>query len=158
MGARHIDNLAKHLAAAAKGRYALVREVRYDHHGQSEYERQDGRFQLVNRAGVEEASFTAGSLPGCCGVLLIHSFKGAKAKHIADFIGIAVRAAKAARYGALTFTLQSRSKVLDLYPLDDGQVRKIFVNGKTGNPIVSVFIDLHAAPPAPRALRNSEGE
>ena len=94
---------------------------------------------------------TVQSLPGCCGVLVVHSFTG-EVKPVVEFIKTAMRAAKRAGYGQVLFTLRSDSAILESFPQEpvtgdngDGTVyypRAVFRNGKTNNMIALVTINL----------------
>ncbi len=154
MGQRHLSKIYKHLVAESSGglfkKYSVLRDVRYD-----EDKQHDQRYILINRKTTKEhAKMTLRSLPGCCGVAILHSFTG-DPEHVAEFIKLGISACKKAGYGQLMFTLRMNSKILDLVVKTDDDSRHSFMNGKTGNVVTSVHIDLKQAPPK---AKDTEGE
>jgi hypothetical protein len=143
MGYAHSTKLGKYLAAEAKGKYAVISiEPSYDR----ERESPARKYELIKRDGKVAAGMTVQSMPGCCGVCVLHSFKG-EAQGVTDFLNIGLRAAKRSGYGMVLCTLKTGSSILDQLPPADGDVRKSFLNGKTGNLITLAAVDLHQAPP-----------
>lgn len=160
MGMRHVNAMSKFLALEARGQYALVTvEPAYD----EERRLPQRRYELHTRKGDHVATMTAQSLPGCCGICVLHSFSGTN-EGIRDFIDIGFKAAKRAKYGMVLFTLKLGNPILDMVPFLDrvaGDVQEFragFMNGKTGN-LVTVVMKVTGAPPPKKAKRQAvEGE
>lgn len=138
MGQRHLSSVYKLLSSEVKGKFSLVRELRYE-----EDKKNDQRYTLVNRKTQKESSsLTFRSLPGCCGVALLHSFKGDR-KDVVEFINYVLKAVKRAKYGQVLLTLRSDSRIIESLPTHEGFE---FLNGKTGNKVVTILINLEAEP------------
>ncbi len=162
MGAAHVKTLGSFLQAESGRRYYVTPSTRhfpvYDNHGTFQRNVEgvdasspDQRFSLRSVLTTREvASMVVQSLPGCCGVCVVHSFRGDSAK-VVEFIKIAVKAAKRAGYGQLLFTLKVDSTILDSFRPeesaadgDDGRIDWArFRNGKTNNLVTLVTIYLH---------------
>jgi hypothetical protein len=138
MGAQHITDMAKFLALSATSDLTPVRVVRYD-----EEKKHDARYSFLDPKGQEKVSMTIRSMPGCCGVCLLHSFNG-RAETLAKAIKIAITAAKRANYGQVLFTLVSTSRVLEVLRDIPHSSLQAWTNGKTGRVIVTYTVDLKA--------------
>ena len=86
MGAQHTATLGKKLQLAAKGRLCVIASYVNEKY---EGENPSRRYGLLDRKdGSTLASMTIQTLPGCCGVLVLHSFQG-KPENVVKFIDIA---------------------------------------------------------------------
>lgn len=140
MSQEHVKALGRLLSVAASGRFAVERDVRF-----KEGDLSDARYNLLDRQGVVLAGMTVRSLPGCCGVCLLHTFNGKRPADVSAFIKIAVTAARRSRYGLVSYTLQSKSEVLALSLLHfkpEEVVTHEFRNGKTNRLITAVLVNL----------------
>ena len=155
MGYRHTNNLSRCLALEARGKYALITiEPAYE----DERKLPQRRYELHTRAGVHVATMTAQSLPGCCGVCVLHSFSGTN-EGLKDFIDIGHRAAKRAGYGTVLLTLRALSPILDLLPRPgEEDHRMTFRNGKTDNLVTIVATNIPQAPKKKARVERIEGE
>ena len=114
MGARHVNQLSSLLKAEAGRRYFVTKVTKlYRQHGSDftsiqgiDINQPSQTFELrpVLRALTVVAKMSVQSLPGCCGVCVLHSFSG-ETKHVVEFIKVGIRAAKRAGYGQVLFTL-----------------------------------------------------
>ena len=153
MGARHVSQLGSLLKAEAGKRYFVIeagakqfaifnREGTAVRHVEGfDVNEPSRKYDLRSTLTMKSlAGMSIQSLPGCCGVCVLHSFSG-ETKHVVEFIKSGVRAAKRAGYGLVEFTLRSDSAILTEF--ESGVDRLQFRNGKTNNMVtrVAVYID-----------------
>ena len=107
MGARHVDSLERFLKAEAR-RGFVTTQKQFFTTGPAEARRQvEGvdtqspsrtfQFRRLLSPQTVAARMTVQSLPGCCGVCVLHSFHG-DTKSVVEFIKTGIRAAKRAGY------------------------------------------------------------
>ena len=160
MGARHVSQLGSLLKAEAGKRYFVIeagakqfaifnREGTAVRHVEGfDVNEPSRKYDLRSTLTMKSlAGMSIQSLPGCCGVCVLHSFSG-EVKHITEFIKSGIRAAKRAGYGMVLFTLRSDSGILGSfleaevpasYTINN---RLDFRNGKTNNTVTTVTINL----------------
>lgn len=140
MGAQHTSQFTRALQAEARGKFYVTQVIR-------DFERPDQhpyrRYALINRGsvGTEVAAMSAQTLPGCCGILLLHNFSGSD-RDINAFIGMAVKAAARVGYGLvlLSVTAAHEAVAQGIGP----QYAVEFTNPKTGNVVRVVSIQTGA--------------
>lgn len=172
MGARHVSQLGSLLKAEAGRRYYVVEAGArvfsiYTREGNFQQQVEGFDVDKPNRAYELRSSLTTKtlakmsvqSLPGCCGVCVLHSFSG-EPKYVTEFIRTGIRAAKRAGYGQVLFTLRSDSQILqsfvpeDIHPeLPVPTFHIQFRNGKTNNSVTLVTVHL---PQAERTARRDD--
>lgn len=159
MGARHVSQLGSYLKAAAGSRFYVTEAgaklfTIYNREGHFERQVEGFNVDVPSRKYDLRSSLTTKtlasmemqSLPGCCGVCVLHSFSG-EVKYITHFIRFGIQAAKRAGYGQVLFTLRSDSSILESFPDPatslDGEVRQHqFRNGKTNNLVTTTIIHI----------------
>jgi len=130
MGAQHQTQFVGFIQAEAKGRYFVQEHV-------EAYKRPDEiPFKTVSlrarKDNAELAKVRFQTLPGCCGVVLLHNFSGTD-ENIHAFLQVIRAAARRAKYGAVLYTLVQGHNV-------GGTTVRTFRNPKTGNN-VEIFVD-----------------
>ena len=155
MSTKHVEKFTHRLQAVAaetaifkKGRVYVALKSRYEKDGLPPNKTYELRSCKNNDV---LATMTAQSLPGCCGIILFHTFSG-DADKVAKFIGIGVEAGRRSGYGSALLTLREGSSIIELLPSHTGHT---FVNGKTGNRITIVRIDI---PQNVKPIKATEGE
>lgn len=161
MGARHVSQLGSYLKAAAGSRFYVTEagaKLFTIYNREGHFERQvegfnvdvpSRKYDLRSSLTTKTlASMAVQSLPGCCGVCVLHSFSG-EVKYITHFIRFGIQAAKKAGYGQVLFTLRSDSSVLAEFAETPGVSsaappiqHHTFRNGKTNNMVSLVTINL----------------
>jgi hypothetical protein len=161
MGIAHNRDLQDKLQAEARGRYYITLEQQSFQTEKKNWvtgvddSRPERKYALVNRSDYKKvAGMTIQSLPGCCGVVLLSNFNGAKAEDIAKFIDIACEAARKAGYGYALLTLRAESRILEVLTTGDFH-RTGFLNGKTGNQ-VTVYGRVLPQQPKPSVVLDNE--
>jgi len=156
MGLQHTTDLSKYVQGAAGNGYFVTVEEPNDR-----YKQNHRIFSLVTKTKKAEtvAKLALRTLPGCCGVLLAYNISGIGTEHILSFLSTVVRAARKAKYGAVLFTLlEDRPIIRELtglqLPFSNTRVR----NGKTGNVVSVITVDLQQPEPRVSRIRSEEGE
>lgn len=151
MSQEHVKQLGDRLAAEARGRH-YVEETLYS------YDTKEGKRVFGTLAGSKErrydlkdratsrsvATLRVESLPGCCGILLLHGFWG-EPRHVITFIEMACRAGKRSGYGQVMLTLRAESDIA-VRLLDAGWTVQTFLNGKTNHTVTLLTKTLEQTP------------
>lgn len=144
MSLEHIKKFTLSMAAEAKNKHVVLQLVRYD-----EDRKSDKVYEMYPRAGLlagqenppKLATLHAQSLPGCCGVCLLHTFKGV-AKEVETLIEYACGAAEKQGYGLIFLTLVEGSALVTTLVNNHHFVDHTFRNGKTGRVISTLSRNL----------------
>jgi hypothetical protein len=136
MGVKHVEDFSQAVQAAVSGPYFVVVD-----NVERAYAQKSRTLRLLGKSNrTELAALTTRSLPGCCGICLIHGFSGG-AKAIAKLIGFVGAGAKTVGYGAVLLTLVSTSPIAAVL-LEAGWTEIRSVNGKTGNTVSTFYLGL----------------
>ena len=124
MGARHHNRFVGFVVAAATGRYFI--QEQFDDYKKPNEVPYKTLSLMARKTNNELATVKAQTLPGCCGVLLLHGFTGS-AENCQKLIEFTTAGAKQAKYGLVLFTLRASGRTEDQLAT--------FSNGKTGNQV-----------------------
>lgn len=143
MGATHKTQLVGFIQAAATGRYYIQ-----EHPELYKVPDQVG-YQTVSlrerKSSKELARCRFQTLPGCCGILLLHNFSGLDGA-VVQLVEIITRAAKKAKYGLVLFSLRIGHWT--------GTSLTQFVNPKTNNRIGLYGLETEAEATPDRGLED----
>lgn len=165
MGQAHVETLSRALQAEAKGKFYIQPKLRFftSKDGKSIMGLEEGpevAYELRERGKDNRlrASFKVQSLPGCCGVLLMHSFTG-DPDGACELIKIGCTAAQRTGYGLAALTLRAGSEIIPKLEgfFGGGWTQQAFLNGKTDNEVI-LLIKILPQDRKEKKVRATEGE
>lgn len=113
-----------------------------------------------NPDATAEATLEVQSLPGCCGVVILHNFRSygkAAMLSLMKLIEAATTGAQRVKYGQAILTLLVDSELIPLLEHAGWGKASVFLNGKTDNR-VSVLMKELPQTPRPQRRNNTGGE
>lgn len=148
MGAYHIKEFAHKVQAAAPTGYFITVNYQKDEQPSREF----GLFR--KRDDKQVASIKAQTLPGCCGVLVIHGLVGFQGHSgVVPLVQAITAGAKKTKYGQAILTLLRDSVLIPELQHVGWHVAQTFVNGKTDNQVSTLIRELEQTP---REVRRDE--
>jgi hypothetical protein len=134
MGAKHSDTFTDHLQRVVPDGFYLnwTKPTQYDE------DKVLRKYDVIVKAdGGTAISFSARTLPGCCGVLTVFYLniqRDATIEKALAWLGMLKEAASNAGYGSMLMSLHSNSPLAGALK-ENGWVSAPFLNHKTGNNI-----------------------
>lgn len=157
MGHQNIREFTRRIQAAAPAGYFIDVEepIRNEEHW-----RGLSLIRRSNKDATSEASLRVQTMPGCCGVVILHQFRGygkTAMLSLMKLVEAVTTGAQRAKYGQAVLTLLNDSELIPLLEHAAWGKATVFLNGKTDNS-VATLIKLLPQEARPQRRNNTGGE